>query len=367
MIFLLQEIALDMGMCHSENRSPIPCLTVAGPPASKVPPSPGVPNTPPPQTSCEGETTEQIHRSLISKDSQKMTVRGKATSFRDDQFEDPGMARMFLPLAILPLNVVIYKVPCFLALLVEVPVWLKSLRLHKYISLFKRLTYYQMLGITDEWLQHQHVTQGARNKILMSIANLSTRSTSLINLEAVIEASIRNPTIRASNIRGCLCELRSILQTPFPPSPSQPSASSPQHFLSPTSSLEDTNFMFGSDVEDFVVDDEGDFDDFRPPPGSLCQCPCTNSDTCLFDRSGVVLHSPRRPKSSEGGASAIAVASEIEAVNFFPNATSRNPQGISAGPLETSEEVALTFKEVVGEDNLAEQIMRCLNHGRPSF
>ncbi|KAM7539857.1 hypothetical protein Aperf_G00000043065 [Anoplocephala perfoliata] len=337
-----EEMVLDMGMRHMENPS-MPCLTVASPPVSRVPSSPGVPNTsptppppPPPQTICE-ETTEQIHRPPVSKDSQKMTVRSKASSFRDEQFEDPGMA--------------------------QVPVWLKSLRLHKYISLFKRLTYYQMLGITDEWLQHQHVTQGARNKILMSIANLSTRSTSLINLEAVIEASIQNPTVRASNIRGCLCELRNILQTPFPPSPSQPSATSPQHCLSPTSSLEDTNFMFGSDVEDFVVDDEGDFDDFHPSSGSLCQCPCTNSDTCLFDRSGVSLHSPRRPKSSEGGASASAAAAEIEAVNFFSNATSRNPQGMSAGPLETSEEVALTSKEVVGEDNLAEQIMRCLNHG----
>ncbi|KAM3183102.1 hypothetical protein ACTXT7_011015 [Hymenolepis weldensis] len=324
----------DTNMRQSEERSPVPCLTVSSPPHPQI----NVPITPPPpQISCE-EFADQP--SSVSKESQRSGgTRSRAASLRDEQFEDPGMA--------------------------QIPVWLKSLRLHKYIGLFKRLTYYQMLGITDEWLQHQHVTQGARNKIIVSIANLGTRSATLTNLESLIEACIQNSSLRASNFRGCLCELRSILQTPFPPSPSQPSATSPQRCISPTSSLEDTNFMFGSDVEDFVgVDDDGDFEDFQPPSRSLCQCPCTNSDTCLFDRSGVGLHSPKRPKSSEGGAVAAASAvntTEIETMRqFFP---SDNPHEQPENTGEQEQQGVPSSKEAVEEENLAEQIMRCLRHG----
>ena len=33
--------------------------------------------------------------------------------------------------------------------------WLKGLRLHKYSYLFQQLSYEEMLGITEEWLERQ--------------------------------------------------------------------------------------------------------------------------------------------------------------------------------------------------------------------
>ncbi|VDQ04782.1 unnamed protein product, partial [Trichobilharzia regenti] len=38
-----------------------------------------------------------------------------------------------------------------------VPFWLKSLRLHKYASLFQNLSYDEMMSITDDWLK-EHVS-----------------------------------------------------------------------------------------------------------------------------------------------------------------------------------------------------------------
>uniref|UniRef100_A0A5K3F3M4 SAM domain-containing protein n=1 Tax=Mesocestoides corti TaxID=53468 RepID=A0A5K3F3M4_MESCO len=271
--------------------------------------------------------------------------RVSAISVKNDKVEDLGMA--------------------------YVPVWLKSLRLHKYVSLFKHLTYSQMLGITDEWLQRQQVTQGARNKILVSIGNLSTRSATLTHLEARISAAAQSPLDRGSCLRGCLGELRSVLQTPFPPSRVYQSASPPPHCLSSTSSAEDSapptgptgnEFPFGSDIEDYVEDegvDEEDGDDERelldlqPVPGGLCQCPYTSSDTCLFDRSnsgGRAPYSPKRPKSSEGGSSGGASGGE----NFFFPASSS-----AAVVADTAEKT----KEPTCEENLSDQIMRCLQQG----
>ncbi len=34
----------------------------------------------------------------------------------------------------------------------EVPFWLKTLRLHKYATLFQQLTYDDMMSLTEEWL-----------------------------------------------------------------------------------------------------------------------------------------------------------------------------------------------------------------------
>ena len=52
----------------------------------------------------------------------------------------------------------------------EVPKWLKSLRLHKYQSLFARLTYDEMLSLDQNKLRD--VTQGARNKIIENVQKL---------------------------------------------------------------------------------------------------------------------------------------------------------------------------------------------------
>ena len=37
----------------------------------------------------------------------------------------------------------------------DVPAWLKSLRLHKYASLFSTMTYDEMLSLTEEQLEAQ--------------------------------------------------------------------------------------------------------------------------------------------------------------------------------------------------------------------
>lgn len=250
-----------------------------------------------------------------------------------------------------------------------------------------------MLGITDDWLQSQNVTQGARNKILVSIANLATRSATLSSLEKRIETLVRNPSLRSSNLRGCLSELRSLLQTPFPPSPNLTSSS--PHYLSSTSSAEDsisvsvggpagTTFNFGSDVEDYVEDEGGEEEEeedvdkelinLRNISGTLCQCPCTNSDTCLFDRTNGLLRSPKRPKSSDGGG--IGAASGGYGVNrtlldafsslffLFRSVVSLGPprRRRSSAVLPDTLNSGLKMREKEDE-NISEQIMRCLNQG----
>ncbi len=46
---------------------------------------------------------------------------------------------------------VLYRCACF----ADVPVWLKSLRLHKYAYLFQQLTYEEMMSLTETWLEQQ--------------------------------------------------------------------------------------------------------------------------------------------------------------------------------------------------------------------
>lgn len=67
----------------------------------------------------------------------------------------------------------------------DVPSWLKGLRLHKYAHLFSLLTYEEMLALTEEQLEVQQVTKGARHKIALSILRLRERPTLLAQLEKV--------------------------------------------------------------------------------------------------------------------------------------------------------------------------------------
>ena len=67
----------------------------------------------------------------------------------------------------------------------DVPSWLKSLRLHKYAHLFSLLNYEEMLSLTEEQLEVQGVTKGARHKIALSIQRLRERPTLLAQLEKV--------------------------------------------------------------------------------------------------------------------------------------------------------------------------------------
>lgn len=47
---------------------------------------------------------------------------------------------------------------CLLLLVfVDISLWLKSLRLHKYAHLFQNMTYEEMLNLNDEWLE-KHVS-----------------------------------------------------------------------------------------------------------------------------------------------------------------------------------------------------------------
>ncbi|CAL8068994.1 unnamed protein product [Calicophoron daubneyi] len=98
-----------------------------------------------------------------------------------------------------------------------VPIWLKSLRLHKYSGLFQNLTYDEFMNITESWLEERHVTQGARTKLLLSIRKLSTRTSNLARTEALL---VHGPSFgpgATSVIHDCLSEIWSVLQTPIKP------------------------------------------------------------------------------------------------------------------------------------------------------
>ncbi|XP_033838764.1 protein Smaug homolog 1 [Periophthalmus magnuspinnatus] len=91
----------------------------------------------------------------------------------------------------------------------DVPQWLKSLRLHKYAALFSSLTYDQMLNLSEEQLEAQKVTKGARHKIVISIQKLKERQSQLRSLEKeVLEGAI---------LRGPLQELHQMILTPIRP------------------------------------------------------------------------------------------------------------------------------------------------------
>uniref|UniRef100_A0A3Q3WMP3 Protein Smaug homolog 1 n=1 Tax=Mola mola TaxID=94237 RepID=A0A3Q3WMP3_MOLML len=89
----------------------------------------------------------------------------------------------------------------------DVPAWLKSLRLHKYASLFSTMTYDEMLSLTEEQLEAQKVTKGARHKIVISILKLKERQNLLRSLEKDV--------LEGSNLRGPLQELHQMIMTPI--------------------------------------------------------------------------------------------------------------------------------------------------------
>ena len=55
------------------------------------------------------------------------------------------------------INYILSLFPPLSPSLSDIPTWLKSLRLHKYQSLFVDMTYEELLGITEEFL-HKKVT-----------------------------------------------------------------------------------------------------------------------------------------------------------------------------------------------------------------
>ncbi|CAH8838993.1 unnamed protein product [Trichobilharzia szidati] len=98
-----------------------------------------------------------------------------------------------------------------------VPFWLKSLRLHKYASLFQNLSYDEMMSITDDWLKEHDVTQGARNKILLSIEKLKHRKSILCTMEKCLSEIPSTGQLARSTVHSCLSEIKHILLTPIKP------------------------------------------------------------------------------------------------------------------------------------------------------
>ncbi|XP_017577103.1 protein Smaug homolog 1 isoform X2 [Pygocentrus nattereri] len=89
----------------------------------------------------------------------------------------------------------------------NVPAWLKSLRLHKYAGLFSSMTYEEMMSLTEQQLEAQNVTKGARHKIIISIQKLKERQNMLRSLEKDV--------LEGGNLRAPLQELHQIILTPI--------------------------------------------------------------------------------------------------------------------------------------------------------
>ncbi|XP_022529028.1 protein Smaug homolog 1 isoform X4 [Astyanax mexicanus] len=89
----------------------------------------------------------------------------------------------------------------------NVPAWLKSLRLHKYAGLFSTMTYDEMMSLTEQQLEVQNVTKGARHKIIISIQKLKERQNMLRSLEKDV--------LEGGNLRTPLQELHQIILTPI--------------------------------------------------------------------------------------------------------------------------------------------------------
>ena len=94
------------------------------------------------------------------------------------------------------------------------PQWLKSLRLHKYTSLFQQISYDEMLGLTEEQLESQGVTKGARHKMVVCVRKLLERTPRLLALERELD-----PPDGPARLRPILGELRAIAASPIRPFP----------------------------------------------------------------------------------------------------------------------------------------------------
>lgn len=92
----------------------------------------------------------------------------------------------------------------------NIPMWLKSLRLHKYQWVFTNMNYEEMLGVTEPYLESLNITKGARNKLALSIGKLKDRFNHLNMLEQQLIADI-------SLICLALEELSAFVQTPMKP------------------------------------------------------------------------------------------------------------------------------------------------------
>ncbi|KAM6981361.1 protein Smaug homolog 1 isoform 2-T2 [Aplochiton taeniatus] len=117
----------------------------------------------------------------------------------------------------------------------DVPAWLKSLRLHKYAALFSTMTYDEMMSLTEQQLESQNVTKGARHKIVISIQKLRERQ----NLLRCLEKDV----LEGGSLRAPLQELHQMILTPIKawggeePSPQRPLLSPEGKSVAPGSHL----------------------------------------------------------------------------------------------------------------------------------
>ncbi|SPP85370.1 protein Smaug isoform X2 [Drosophila guanche] len=88
--------------------------------------------------------------------------------------------------------------------------WLKSLRLHKYIELFKNMTYEEMLMITEDFLQSVGVTKGASHKLALCIDKLKERAHILSRVEQELHTG-------QMKLSAAVEELTHIVLTPMKP------------------------------------------------------------------------------------------------------------------------------------------------------
>jgi hypothetical protein len=89
----------------------------------------------------------------------------------------------------------------------DVPLWLKTLRLHKYTTMFQDLTYDEMMNLNERQLEIFKVTKGARKKILQSLEKLRERVTTLKALEKTLD--------NKSDLTFIICEIRQMMNTPI--------------------------------------------------------------------------------------------------------------------------------------------------------
>ncbi|KAM3830052.1 protein Smaug homolog 2 [Vipera latastei] len=144
----------------------------------------------------------------------------------------------------------------------DVPSWLKSLRLHKYAALFSQMTYEEMMTLTEQHLESQNVTKGARHKIALSIQKLRERQSVLKSLEKDI--------LEGGNLWNALQELQQIITTPIKAFHALQAAAASKEALplaaeprgGPKLALEKS----GNSSEDKEATD----DPFPPPTGSPC-------------------------------------------------------------------------------------------------
>uniref|UniRef100_A0A8D0L869 Sterile alpha motif domain containing 4B n=1 Tax=Sphenodon punctatus TaxID=8508 RepID=A0A8D0L869_SPHPU len=145
----------------------------------------------------------------------------------------------------------------------DVPSWLKSLRLHKYAALFSQMTYEEMMTLTEQHLESQNVTKGARHKIALSIQKLRERQSVLKSLEKDI--------LEGGNLWNALQELQQIISTPIKAySTLQFTVAAPKEGSQPAAERHGAPKLGQDKTSNGAEEKEPAAASFPPPTGSPC-------------------------------------------------------------------------------------------------